>query len=81
MSKEEDKVKHSRRLLQKESHIKRQVKIAKAYNIPVDEPHTLAKHSALTCGNPDCVMCANPRKVFKEKTIQEKRFDQKRLIE
>jgi hypothetical protein len=81
MSTEEDKVKHSRRLLQKQNYIKRQVKIAKAYNIPVDEPHTLAKHSALTCGNPDCVMCANPRKVFKEPTIQEKSFYQSKLIE
>jgi hypothetical protein len=79
MSTEEDKVKHSRRLLQKESHIKRQVKIAKAHNIPVDEPHTLAKHSALTCGDSNCVMCGNPRKFFKEPTIQEKRFDQKQL--
>jgi hypothetical protein len=30
----------------------------------------------LDCGNPNCVMCANPRKVWKEKTIQEKRFEQ-----
>jgi hypothetical protein len=30
----------------------------------------------MNCGNPNCVMCANPRKVFKEKTIQEKRLEQ-----
>ena len=28
------------------------------------------------CGNPNCVMCGNPRKTFKEKTIQEKRLEQ-----
>ena len=81
MSKEEDKVKHSRRQLQKESYITRQVKIAKAYNLDVTEPHRYQKHAAINCGNPDCFMCANPRRVWKEKTIQEKRFEQKQLIE
>jgi aspartate carbamoyltransferase regulatory subunit len=68
------KLKHSKRLLQKESYIKKQLRIAKAYGIAVKEPHRLQDHSALTCGNPNCVMCANPRKVFKELTIQEKKF-------
>ena len=31
------------------------------------------KKSPVSCGNPQCVMCANPRKTFKELTIQEKR--------
>jgi len=35
----------------------------------------LKKH-ALNCGNPKCLMCGNPRKIFREVTIQEKRFDQ-----
>lgn len=75
------KVKHSKRILQKETYIKKQVKIAKAHGFPVKrgEEHRLAKHAATNCGNPNCVMCSNPRKVFKEKTIQEKRFDQKEL--
>jgi hypothetical protein len=81
MSNEDQKLKHSRRIHQKENHIHRQLKIAKAHNIPVEEPHTLAKHSALTCGDSNCVMCGNPRKFFGEPTIQEKRFDQKQLIE
>lgn len=83
MSKEEDKVKHSRRQLQKESYIKRQVKIAKAHGIEVKlgEEHYYAKHSALTCGDANCVMCGNPRKFWKEKTIQEKSFYQDKLIE
>lgn len=81
MSNEDQKLKHSRRRYQKEVYIDKQVKIAKAHNIPVDEPHTFAKHSALTCGDSNCVMCGNPRKFFNEPTIQEKRFDQKQLLE
>jgi len=81
MSKEEDKVKHSRRQLQKKSYINKQVKIAKAHHLDVKEPHRLQKHSALTCGDSNCVMCGNPRKFFKELTIQEKRFYQKELME
>jgi hypothetical protein len=30
----------------------------------------------MNCGNPNCVMCGNPRKVFKEPTQQEKRLFQ-----
>ncbi len=80
MSKEEDKIKHSRRKQQKENYIHKQLKIAKAHNIPVDTPHTLAKHSATTCGDSNCVMCGNPRKFFKEPTIQERRFDQRERL-
>lgn len=76
MSKEEDKFKSSRRRLKDENAVAKQVKIAKAYNIPVQEPHKLAKHHATNCGNPKCLMCANPRKVFKEPTAQERRLFQ-----
>lgn len=75
------KVKHSKRIQQKENHVKKQVKIAKAYGIPVKqgEEHYLAKHSALNCGNPQCLLCMNPRKSMGEKTIQEKKFEQRKL--
>jgi hypothetical protein len=76
MSHEDAKIKHSKRLHDDETHIKKQVKIAKAYGIPVTEPHKLNKRHVMNCGNPNCVMCANPRKVWKEKTIQEKKFDE-----
>ena len=76
MSHEDAKIKHSKRLHDDETHIKKQVKIAKAYGVPVTEPHRLAKHHVMDCGNPKCVMCGNPRKVFGEKTIQEKKFDE-----
>ena len=76
MSKEQDKIKHSKRLLKDENVIKKQTKIAKDFGIPVTEPHKFAKHHAMNCGNPKCVMCANPRKTFKELTQQEKRMFQ-----
>ena len=76
MSNEEDKFKKSKRILKDENAIRKQLKIAKAYSIPVESPHQLAKHHVLDCVNPNCVMCANPRKVWKEKTIQERRFEQ-----
>lgn len=81
MSNEFDKIKHSKRLHKEDAAIKKQVKIAKAHgltdkDLAVKEPHRLAKHHALNCGQPGCVMCGNPRKTFKEKTIQEKRFEQ-----
>jgi pyridoxine 5'-phosphate synthase PdxJ len=76
MSNEQHKEQHSKRLHQKETHVAKQVKIAKAYGISVKEPHKLAKHNAMNCGDPNCLMCMNPRKAFNEKTIQERRFDQ-----
>jgi hypothetical protein len=79
MSHEEDKFKHSKRLLKDENAINKQVKIAKSHGFPVGPEHRLAKIHATTCGDPDCVMCGNPRKFFKEPTIQEKRFDQREI--
>jgi hypothetical protein len=76
MSKDEDKFKHSKRLLKDENAVKKQVKIAKEFGVPVTEPHKFAKHHAMNCGNPKCVMCGNPRKTFKELTPQEKRMYQ-----
>lgn len=76
MSNQKDKIKNSRRRLKDENAVNRQVKIAKAYNIPVEEPHKLAKHHATNCGNPKCLMCANPRKIFNELTTQERRLFQ-----
>ena len=76
---EQAKIKHSKRILQKENYVKKQVKIAKAHNIPVEEPHKLQDHAAVNCGDPTCTLCGNPRKVFKEPTVQEKSFKQTQL--
>lgn len=83
MSNESDKIKHSRRLQQEEAAIKKQVKIAKTNgltNKDIKEPHRLAKHHAMNCGDPKCVMCGNPRRTWKELTTQEKRLFQEMEI-
>jgi len=74
MSTEEDKFKHSKRLLKDENAIKKQVKIAKSHGVQVENPHSFTKHHVMDCGQPNCVVCGNPRKVWGEKTIQEKKF-------
>jgi hypothetical protein len=81
MSHEIDKEQHSKRIYQKEVKINKQVKIAKAHGLTdkdkaIKEPHRLAKHHAMNCGIPNCVMCGNPRRTFGDKTMQERRFDQ-----
>jgi hypothetical protein len=76
MSHEEEKVKHSKRILKTDNAVKKQVKIAKSAGSDISQPHKFAKLHAMNCGNPKCFMCSNPRKVFKEKTIQEKRLEQ-----
>ena len=78
MSNQEHKEKHSKRLQKETNAIKKQMKIAKAHGMPVEqyEAHRYAKHHAMDCGNPECIMCANPRKTFKERTVQEQSFDQ-----
>jgi len=81
MSNEEAKLKNSSRRHRDDTAVKRQLKIAKAHGITnqnkqLEEPHRFSKHHAMNCGNPSCLFCSNPRKIFKEKTIQEKRFEQ-----
>ena len=57
--------------------VARQVKIARAHNAPVRDPHRLHKRNAMDCGNPQCFLCGNPRKTHKDRlTQQEKRLFQ-----
>ena len=76
MSNEETKFKHSRRIFSKQVAVKRQEKIAKSHGIVEKQPHRFFKHHALNCHTPQCIMCGNPTKIWKEDTIQEKRFKQ-----
>jgi hypothetical protein len=82
VSTEEDKFKKSKRLQKDENAVAKQVKIAKAHGLTskdkaIQEPHRLAKHHVMDCGNPDCYLCGNPRKTHKDKlTAQEKRLFQ-----
>ena len=76
MSTEQDRFKNSKRRLSDESAVKKQTRIAKQYGSNVEEPHRFAKHHAMNCGDPKCMMCGNPRTVFNEPTTQEKRLFQ-----
>lgn len=79
MSQTTDKSTRSRRIQQKNRHIARQVRIRQAHKFPgvtekVDSQHRYHKTSGVTCGDSRCAMCGNPRKFFKELTMQEKRW-------
>jgi predicted alpha/beta superfamily hydrolase len=82
MSKEEDRYKHSTRMHRDKAATRRQVRIAKQNlhdTSAIQEPHRYNKHHAMNCGNPNCLLCMNPRKSFGEKTLQEMSFEQPKL--
>jgi hypothetical protein len=78
MSNDHDKVKHSRRISKTRDAEIRQVRIARAHGITVKEYHRYAKHHAMNCGRPHCLLCGNPRRIWREKTIQEQRDEQRK---
>jgi hypothetical protein len=82
MSNELDKEKHSERIHQKETKLEKKIRLAKELHLDhiLKNPHKYHKSSLFSCGNPDCIMCMNPRKSFNEKTMQERRFDQREKI-
>ena len=75
MSDEQDRIKHSRRISKTRDAEIRQVRIARAHGITVKEYHRYAKHHAMNCGRPNCLLCTNPRRTWKEKTVQEQKFE------
>lgn len=76
MSNQVERYKHSKRLQKKIRSIKKQIVIARAHGFPTGPEHRLSKIHATTCGDSRCAMCGNPRKFFREQTIQERSFDQ-----
>lgn len=82
MANEQAKFLNSQRRHKTDVAIARQIKIAKSHSSYNDQnvrqPHRLAKHHAMDCGNPKCFICGNPRKTHgKDKlTAQEKRLFQ-----
>lgn len=84
MSNEQDKNKHGNRIQRAWRAIKRQLKIAKSvgHTKYIEQPHRLAKHHAMDCGQTGCVLCGNPRhnnsvKGQDKLTTQERRNNQK----
>lgn len=86
MGNEQTKIKVSKRRLKDDNAVRKQIKIAKAHGLTnkdkaVKEPHRLAKHHAMDCGQPGCMLCGNRRhnKALKTKeklTVQERKFFQ-----
>jgi hypothetical protein len=81
MANERAKYLNSRRRHRTDAAIARQVRIARQHGLgsndkQVKEPHRHAKHHAMDCGQPGCVLCGNRRRIFKERTIQELRQEQ-----
>lgn len=81
MASEEQKFLHSQRILKKDASLRRQTKIAKTFGVDryIKQPHRLAKHHALDCGQAGCMVCSNGRKTNGERTVQEKRMFQDKL--
>lgn len=82
MSNDTAKFINSRRRHKTDVAIARQLKIAKQSlshdrSILAKQPHRLAKHHAMDCGNPKCGLCGNPRHIRKGedggRTVQERR--------
>jgi len=82
MSNDTAKYINSRRRHKNDVAVARQVRIAKAHGLgfhdkAIKEPHRLAKHHVMDCGNPQCPLCGNPRRTHKDTlTAQEKRLYQ-----
>lgn len=81
MSNDFARFKNSRRRHKTDIAIARQIKIAKRHSTystkHIEQPHRLAKHHAMDCGNPRCYLCGNPRKTHKNRlTTQERRLFQ-----
>lgn len=72
----EDYNKKADRLHRTKTAIERQHSIAKAMGVQHkhNQPHCYAKMHSLNCGKPNCAMCGNPRKFYKDRTMQEKKF-------
>ncbi len=80
MSNETAKFLNSRRRHKTDVAIARQQRIAKSHGAPAKEPHKFAKHHAMDCGQPGCMLCGNPRRntAYKSErlTAQERRMFQ-----
>jgi hypothetical protein len=71
----DDRTKKAKRLQRTANTIKKQLRIAKAFGMThlLKQPHRLAKHHALDCGNPKCQVC-HSEKVFNKPTLQDRKF-------
>jgi hypothetical protein len=73
----DDRTKKTKRLQRTANIIKKQLRIAKSFGLThlLKQPHRLAKHHALDCGNTECLVC-HSEKVFNKPTLQKRKFIQ-----
>jgi hypothetical protein len=71
----DERSKKAKRLQRTANVIKKQLRIAKAFGLNhlLKQPHRLAKHHALDCGNPKCQVC-HSEKIFNKPTLQDRKF-------
>lgn len=73
----DDRAKKATRIQRTKNAIKKQLRIAKQsiWHNPklLAQPHRMAKHHALDCGNPKCLVCSS-EKIFNKPTMQERKF-------
>jgi hypothetical protein len=71
----DDRNKKAKRLQRTANVIKKQLRIAKAFGMThlLKQPHRLAKHHALDCGNSKCQVCYS-EKIFNKPTLQDRKF-------
>ena len=87
MSDQDSREKRSKRFHDDETKVKKHSRVYNQLFKGMDEhrqayirqPHRLHKHTGMNCGNHNCVMCGNPRKIFHEVTKQEQSFYQDKL--
>lgn len=77
MSRLEEKEKKAKRLHKDNSVMNNRMKFAKANGMNVKSKNRLNKRHPMDCGKANCGLCSSPRKLWKEKTMQEKRHEQK----
>ena len=69
-----------KRFQQKRRHIQRQKSIFLSYrgheSLDDIQFHRYHKRKAMNCGRPRCMLCGNPRHLWNEKTMQERKIEQ-----
>lgn len=81
MSTPTEKTRAATRRHRDETHVARQLEIAKQHSVGVNsndirEPHRMIKRHAMDCGVSRCPLCSSPRSLSGELSIQEQRFYQ-----
>lgn len=81
MSRLDEKKRREARKQRDKAVINKRVKVAKSHGLATNQRNRFKKKHPLDCGRANCGLCSSPRKLFDEKTMQEKRHEQKDKFE